>query len=185
MRLVLVLFLSGCTTGYVGQNCPAQALDVSTEGSGTSCKPPTYFKGTLAPGEACTTSSQCAPLCCGCANGNGVALAQPSCISGKCGSNDETCCGYNQFSDICRRGPSSAFFKACEKDGDCASGLTCIRRYQVTLRDGQIGAVCEDGFQQQKICTKKCSADSECTAFNGACTGTDSCDGPKNLCFNK
>jgi hypothetical protein len=158
--------------------------DVSTEGSGNGCKAPYYFKGAVLPGGACATSADCAPVCCGCANGNGSALAQPSCSNGTCGTQDETCCGFDKWSAICRRGPSSAFFKSCTQDSDCASGLSCILRYQVTSTSSQLGAVCEDGFQQ-KVCTRPCSADSECTPFEGACTGSASCGGPKNLCYQR
>ncbi len=184
MRLLLVLVLTGCTSAYVGQNCPANVNDVSTSGSGTSCSASATFKGTVKAGGACTSSSDCEPICCGCANGKGIAMAVPSCSRGTCGTMDETCCGFDKWSDICRRGPSSKFFKSCDKDSDCDSGLTCIKRFQVTSSSRVTGAVCEEPYQQ-KICTKSCSSDSQCTAFEGACTGSSSCNGPKNLCHDK
>lgn len=185
MRVLLLLILAGCSSpAYVGQSCPSNVNDVSTEGDGRGCKAPVYFKGTVQPGGACANFDDCAPICCGCANGSGSALARPHCNKGTCATQDEICCAFDKWSDICRRGPSSTYIKACDKDADCASGLTCIRRYQVTSRDSQIGAVCEGGYQQ-KICTKPCTTDSQCSAFDAACTGSASCDGPKNLCYEK
>ena len=171
-----------CSKGYVGQNCPANVQDVSTEGSGRGCGTPSYFLGSGRPGDTCTSASDCAPVCCGCANGNGAALAA-ACIKNKCGTEDELCCGYDKWSDICRRGPSSQSFHTCDNDSECESGLSCIKRYQVTSSSGG-QSFCEDPFNQ-RICTRRCSGDSECTAYNGACSASDSCGGSKNLCHNK
>lgn len=183
--LVVSFFAAGCSCGggYVGQNCPAQNFDISTEGSGRGCGKPSYFTGSKRPGESCSSTSECAPICCGCANGNGSALAA-ACEKGKCVGEDEACCRYDKNSDICRRGASSLSFHTCETDTDCESGLSCIKRWQVTSRDSQIGAFCDDPYQQ-RICTKRCTSDNDCSAYNGACTGADQCDGPKNLCHNK
>ncbi|MFT3708260.1 MAG: hypothetical protein QM817_11455 [Archangium sp.] len=182
--IVGLLLVTGCSNAYVGM-CPGPTLDqVSTEGSGDVCSArASYFKGTVPPGGSCTNFDDCAPTCCGCASGRGEALAAPGCKNGRCPTLDEVCCAFNN-SDICRRGPSSKFFKTCSQNSDCAPGMECLKRYQVTSRDSQIGAVCE-GAYQQNICTKRCSTDSECTAFDGACTGADRCDGPKNLCHNR
>jgi hypothetical protein len=183
MRFVFLLSLSlvSCSVGYVGQNCSAQQNDISTEGSGRECKPPIYFKGTKQPGEACSSTSECAPTCCGCANGNGVAWAA-ACENNVCLDKDAACCRYNANSDICRRGPSSASFHTCNSASDCDSGMACIVRYQVTSRSSLDGAVCE---LNQRICTKRCTQNSDCTAYDGACSAADACDGANNLCHNK
>lgn len=178
--LAITLCSFSCSVGYVGQSCPAQLNDISTEGSGRECKTPGYFKGTKKAGDSCTSSTDCEPVCCGCSNGNGVAWAA-ACEKGKCVDKDEACCRYDANSDICRRGPSSGSFHTCNSKSDCDPGMDCIVRYQVTSRSA-LETVCE---LNQRICTKRCSTDGECAAFDGACTGTDTCDGAKNLCHNK
>jgi hypothetical protein len=184
MRTAFLLALAACHHGYVAQQCPPQADDVSSEGSGRACAAaPTYFKGTGAAGSPCSSSDDCQAVCCGCKNGNGEAYAA-ACFSGKCATADQLCCGFDQHSAICQRGPDSPYFTQCNADTDCAPGMACIKRYQVTSMDSQIGTVCEDPFQQ-KVCTKRCTTDADCTAFAGACTGQDACGGAKNLCYQK
>lgn len=183
VALVACISLFACNKGYVGQSCPAQSNDISTEGNGNGCAAPTYFRGTVPAGGACEDSRDCAPICCACASSGGAALAA-RCTAGTCDTPDQVCCSFNTWSAICKRGPSSPYFKSCDSDGDCATGLSCIRRYQLTMTSSATGPVCDDPYQQ-KICTKRCTANSECEAYSGACTGQDACNGAKNLCYDK
>ncbi len=184
--------LAGCSNAYTGQ---CQGIDtsqifVSTAGSGDSCPSASsaaavssVFGGKGAPGSACQGAGDCAPVCCACGGSPGVALAV-DCLNGRCPTNDELCCGFSAHSSICTKGIQSKSFHTCNSASDCESGLDCIMHYEVTCCGCGAPGVCTCDVSA-KICTKPCTADADCSTWNGACTGSSACSGTKDLCYLK
>jgi hypothetical protein len=67
---------------------------VSEDSAGACPSAPIALTGTLLPGAPCSMDAQCAPACCACGSKVTSALVA-SCVSGRCASTNQVCCGYS------------------------------------------------------------------------------------------